>query len=83
MKDRLSANPGRVLITSEDGGSYYATMTRADNPTQDGTPLSKDTLLSDSAVNTLGLTSSDPTVNEALRKIGTAMTVETVRSICT
>ena len=48
MKDRIPANPGRVLITPENGGApYYATVTRADNPTQPGDPISKNTLLKD------------------------------------
>ena len=49
MKDRVPLNPGRVLIDPENGGApYYATMTRADNPIQEGTPLNKSTLLKDS-----------------------------------
>lgn len=49
MQDRIPTNPGRVLITPEDGSpAYYATMTRADNPTQLGDPLNKNTLLKDS-----------------------------------
>ena len=48
MKDRVPVNPGRVLITPENGSAaYYATMTRADNPTQEGDPLNKNTLLKD------------------------------------
>ena len=55
MKDRVPANPGRVLITPEDGSSpFYATMTRADNPTQEGDPLCKDTLLKDATAALLG-----------------------------
>lgn len=48
MNDRLPANPGRVLVTPENGGAaYYATLTRADNPTQAGDPLNKNTFLKD------------------------------------
>ena len=48
MQDRVPVNPGRVLIAPEDGSpAYYATMTRADNPTQEGTPLNKASLLKD------------------------------------
>nr|DAH76952.1 MAG TPA: hypothetical protein [Caudoviricetes sp.] len=49
MQDRVPVNPGRVKITPEGGSAYYATMVRADNPTQEGTPLSKDTLFSAAA----------------------------------
>lgn len=39
--DRVPTRPGRVKITPENGGSaYYATVERADAPTQEGTPLS-------------------------------------------
>ena len=56
MKDRVPVNPGRVLITPENGSSaYYATMTRADNPTQEGTPLNKNSLLKDSTAALFGL----------------------------
>jgi hypothetical protein len=51
MKDRVPQNPGRVKITHADGTSEYVTLERADNPTQIGTPLNKNTLF-DSTVNT-------------------------------
>lgn len=48
MLDRVPTKPGRVLITPEDGSAaFYATMTRADEPTQEGNPLNKITLLRD------------------------------------
>ena len=48
MKDRVPVNPGRVLVTPENGSAaYYATIKRADNPTQEGTPLNKNSLLKD------------------------------------
>lgn len=56
MKDRVPANPGRVLITPENGAAaYYATMTRADNPTQQGDPLNKNTLLKDATAALFGM----------------------------
>ena len=56
MKDRVPANPGRVLITPENGSAaFYATMTRADNPTQEGDPLNKNTLLKDATAALFGL----------------------------
>ena len=59
MKDRMSQNPGRVLITPENGdAAFYATMTRADNPTQDGDPLCKETFLKDTTAALLGGDSS-------------------------
>ena len=86
MQDRVPVNPGRVLVSPEDGSAaYYATLTRADNPTQEGTPLNKATFLSDKTAEILELDSDDPTVNEALAKIGVAIkviTTEEVRAIC-
>lgn len=56
MKDRVPSNPGRVLVTPENGGAaYYATLTRADNPTQEGTPLNKANLLTDATAALFGL----------------------------
>lgn len=56
MKDRIPVNPGRVLINPEDGSApFYATMTRADNPTQNGDPLNKATLLKDATAALYGL----------------------------
>ena len=56
MRNRTSANPGRVLITPEDGSAaFYATVTRADNPTEAGDPLSKETLLTDATAALYGL----------------------------
>ena len=37
--DRKSRYPGRVRITPEEGEPFYATVTRADNPTVAGTPI--------------------------------------------
>lgn len=48
MKDRLSNKPGRILITPEDGSKpFYAIVTRADEPLQEGDALSKANLLKD------------------------------------
>ena len=83
MKDRVPENPGRVLITPEDETvAFFATITRADNPIQEGTPLNKATFMKDETAELLGLESDDPTVDEALAKLGTAMTVEAIRAIC-
>lgn len=39
FKDRVPLKPGRVKITPEYGTAYYATMERADEPIEPGTPL--------------------------------------------
>lgn len=50
MEDRTPTpgQEGRVLITPENGSSpFYAKVEMADNPTQEGTPLNKNSLLKD------------------------------------
>ena len=48
MQDRLPNKPGRILITPEDGSApFYATITRADEPLQEGDALNKANLLKD------------------------------------
>lgn len=69
MFDRIPKNPGRVKITPESGGAaYYATMERADNPTQEGTPLNKETLLTDETAALYGL-ENDAVPNEVFAAV--------------
>lgn len=69
MKDRLPVNPGRVRIVPENGSAaFYATMERADNPTQEGTPLNKNSLLKDATAALFGL-GTDALPDDVLRKI--------------
>lgn len=70
MKDRIPSEPGRVFITPENGTApYYATMTRADNPTQEGTPLNKASLLKDATATMFGL-GADAVPDDALAFLG-------------
>ena len=39
FKNRIPQKPGRVKITPENGSAYYATIERADEPIEPGTPL--------------------------------------------
>ena len=56
MEDRVSRYPGRVLLTPEDGSApFYATIMRADEPTQPGDPRNKNTLLKDETAAMFGL----------------------------
>lgn len=47
MQDRVPLYPGRVVLTPVSGQANTYDMTRADQPTQEGTPLNKASLLKD------------------------------------
>lgn len=55
MQDRISTYPGRVTLTPVPGQEHTYDMTRADQPTQPGTPLNKATLLKDATAALYGL----------------------------
>lgn len=55
MQDRVPRYPGRVKLVPVSGQENVFDLVRADQPTQDGTPLSKATLLKDSTAALYGL----------------------------
>lgn len=56
MDDRIPTRPGRMLLTPENGAApFYATLERADQPTQAGTQLNKNSLLKDATAALYGL----------------------------
>lgn len=55
MQDRVSLYPGRVKLTPVSGQENTYDMVRADEHTQEGTPLNKATLLKDATAALLGL----------------------------
>lgn len=55
MQDRVPLYPGRVKLTPVSGQTNVYEMTRADQPTQEGTPLNKATLLQDATAALFGL----------------------------
>lgn len=55
MEDRVSLYPGRVTLTPVEGQPNTYDMVRADQPTQQGTPLSKANLLKDTTAAQFGL----------------------------
>lgn len=65
MKDRVPLYPGRVKLTPVAGQPYVYDLTRADQPTEAGTPLNKATLLTDETAALYGLDET-ATVNDAL-----------------
>lgn len=60
MKDRVPTQPNRVKITRSDGSIEYVIWERADEPTQEGTPLNKASLFSDSVSERYGLDDGTP-----------------------
>lgn len=65
MTDRVPTKPGRVKLTKEDGTVEYAVLERADEPTQEGTPINKATLLSDATAQRLNMDLKTATVDKA------------------
>lgn len=55
MKDRVPLYPGRVTLTPVSGQANTYDLTRADQPTQEGTPLNKASLLKDATAALYGL----------------------------
>lgn len=55
MQDRVPLYPGRVKLVPVAGQDNTYDMVRADQPTQDGTPLNKDSLLKDTTASLYGL----------------------------
>lgn len=55
MQDRVPLYPGRVKLTPVSGQENTYDMVRADEPTQEGTPLNKATLLKDTTATLYGL----------------------------
>lgn len=67
MQNREVLMPRRITFVDEETGkTFYGTWDYADYATVEGTPLSKETFLTDETAQALGLDSADPTVNEAL-----------------
>ena len=65
MQDRVSLYPGRVKLEPVAGQANLYDLTRADQPTQEGTPLNKASLLSDATKTALFGAAADRTVDEA------------------
>lgn len=69
MKDRVPTYPGRVKLVPVAGQENTYDMERADQPTQEGTPLNKATLLSDLTEEAIWTDSQDRTVDAALKML--------------
>lgn len=69
MQDRVPTYPGRVKLTPVTGQADTYDLIRADQPTQQGTPLSKATLLSDGTEEAIWGDANDRTVDQALKEL--------------
>lgn len=58
MQDRVPLYPGRVTLTPVSGQANTFDLTRADQPTQEGTPLNKASLLKDTTAALFGKTNA-------------------------
>lgn len=65
MQDRVPLYPGRVTLTPVSGQANTYDLTRADQPTQEGTPLNKASLLKDTTASAFGL-GTDAVPDDAL-----------------
>lgn len=65
MQDRVSLYPGRVKLEPVAGQANTYDLTRADQPTQEGTPLNKASLLQDTTASAFGL-GTDAVPDDAL-----------------
>lgn len=65
MQDRVSLYPGRVKLEPVAGQANTYDLTRADQPTQEGTPLNKANLLSDATETSMFGSAANRTVDEA------------------
>ena len=71
MKDRVPVYPGRVKLVPVAGQENVYDMTRADQPTQEGDPLNKATLLKDATAALFGL-GTDAVPDEAFALLSKA-----------
>lgn len=68
MENRQPTYPGRVILTPVPGQENTYDMVRADNPTVEGTPLNKETLLQDATCEILNIPSTS-VPNDAFIKL--------------
>ena len=71
MHDRIPTIPGRVKLTKEGTSSPdYFIMEMADEPLNEGTPLNKNTFLTDATEEIIFGEADDKTVDEAFAELG-------------
>lgn len=70
MQDRVPLYPGRVKLVPVSGQENTYDMTRVDQPSEEGTPLNKNSLLKDATAALFGL-GADAVPDDVLKKIKT------------
>ena len=69
MKDRIPTYAGRVNLIPVPNQPNTYDVARADEPVQEGTPLNKNTLLTDETAAELGLGENEATPDKAFKKL--------------
>lgn len=69
MKDRVSLYPNRYKLTPVSGQANTYDLSRADEPLEVGTPITKATMFDDEIATVMGLTPENGTPNEGFKKI--------------
>lgn len=69
MKDRVSLHPNRYKLTPVSGQADTYDLSRADEPLEVGTPITKATMFDDVIADKMGLTPDNGTPNNGFKKI--------------
>lgn len=83
MQDRVSLYPGRVKLEPVAGQANTYDLTRADQPTQEGTPINKANLLSDATAAAIKALLASQTENPATPNDALAILAQAVEDVAT
>ena len=83
MQDRVSLYPGRVKLEPVAGQANLYDLTRADQPTQEGTPLNKANLLSDATAAAIKALLASQTENPVTPNAALAILAQAVDAAAT
>lgn len=83
MQDRVSLYPGRVKLEPVAGQANTYDLTRADQPTQEGTPLNKASLLSDATAAAIKALLASQTEDPATPNAALAILAQAVEDVAT
>lgn len=83
MQDRVSLYPGRVKLEPVAGQANTYDLTRADQPTQEGTPLNKANLLSDATAAAIKALLASQTENPVTLNAALAILAQAVDAAAT